>query len=82
VDRSDRRGLLARRLFGLPQTALKGGQVSTEQRVRAYARSARNSFYRQQAEYGLPPWLTNWRMLVARRFKIPIAEVRKILEKR
>lgn len=55
--------------------------MSVEQRVRAYARSARNSFYRQRAEWGTPPDLTNWRMLVARRFKIPIAEVRRILER-
>jgi hypothetical protein len=56
--------------------------VSLEQRVRAYARSARNSFYRQQAECGNPPWLTNWRMLIARKFGIPIAEVRRILATR
>jgi hypothetical protein len=46
-------------------------------------RSARNSFYRQQAEYGNPPGVTNWRMLIARKFCIPVAEVRRILgEKR
>jgi len=55
--------------------------VSVVQRVRAYARSALNSFYRQRADWGTPPDLTNWRMLVARRFKIPIAEVRRILER-
>ena len=54
--------------------------MSLEQRVRAYRRSARNSFYRQQAEYGNSPKVTNWRMLIARRFEIPIAEVRRILE--
>jgi hypothetical protein len=53
--------------------------MSLEQRVRAMRRSARNSFYRQQAEWGNPPDLTNWRMLIAQRFKIPIAEVRRIL---
>jgi hypothetical protein len=56
--------------------------MGTEQRVRAYTRSARNSFYRMRAEYGTPANLTNWRMLVARRFRISIAEVRRILEKR
>jgi len=54
--------------------------VSVEQRVRAMKRSARNGFYRQQNEYGGNlPGVTNWRMLIARRFKIPIAEVRRIL---
>jgi len=53
--------------------------MSTEQRVRAYRKSARNAFYRAQAEWGNPPWLTNWRMIIARRFGIPIAEVRRIL---
>jgi hypothetical protein len=53
--------------------------MSTEQRVRAYRRSARNSFYRRQAEYGNAPGVTNWRMLAARKFKIPVAEVRRIL---
>jgi hypothetical protein len=54
--------------------------MSLEQRVRAYRRSARNGFYRMQAEGGIrDPRLTNWRMLIARRFGIPIAEVRRIL---
>ncbi len=53
--------------------------MSLEQRVRAYRRSARNGFYRWQAEHGNPPGVTNWRMLIARRFKIPVAEVRRIL---
>jgi hypothetical protein len=53
--------------------------MSLEQRVRAYRRSARNEFYRMQADWGTPPWLTNWRMIIARRFKISIAEVRRIL---
>jgi hypothetical protein len=53
--------------------------MSTEQRVRAYRRSARNSFYRMQEEGYCPPNITNWRMLIARRFKIPVAEVRRIL---
>jgi hypothetical protein len=53
--------------------------MSIEQRVRAYRRSARNSFYRQRAEYGTGPRITNWRMLIAMRFKISIAEVRRIL---
>lgn len=51
--------------------------MGLEQRVRAYRRSARNSFYRQQADWG--PGVTNWRMLIARRFGIPVAEVRRIL---
>jgi hypothetical protein len=55
--------------------------MSVEQRVRAYARSARNEFYRWQAEYGNAPGVTNWRMLVAQRLRIPIAEVRRILDK-
>jgi hypothetical protein len=54
--------------------------MSVEQRVRAYKGNARNSFYRRQAEYGNAPGVTNWRMIIARRFKIPIAEVRRILE--
>ena len=54
--------------------------MSLEQRVRAYRRSARNSFYRQRDEYHWD-WgtVTNWRMLIARKFKIPVAEVRRIL---
>jgi hypothetical protein len=40
-------------------------------------RSARNDYYGNQAMYG---WgITNWRMLIARQFKISIAEVRRIL---
>jgi hypothetical protein len=42
-------------------------------------RSARDDFYRRQAEYGDAPGVTNWRMLIARCFKIPVAEVRRIL---
>ena len=53
--------------------------MSLEQRVRAMRRSARNSFYREQADYGNPSGISNWRMLIARKFKIPIAEVRRIL---
>lgn len=53
--------------------------MGLEQRVRAYKRSARNQFYRQQAEWGTPAWLTNWRMIIARKFGIPISEVRRIL---
>lgn len=53
--------------------------MNVEQRVRAYRRSARNSFYRWQREYGNAPGVTNWRMLVARRFKIPVSRVREIL---
>jgi hypothetical protein len=53
--------------------------MGLEQRIRAYRRSARNEFYRQQAEWGNPPWLTNWRMIIARKFKVSIAEVRRIL---
>lgn len=54
--------------------------MGLEQRVKAYRRAARNKFYWQQAEYGNPPGVTNWRMLIALRFKISIAEVRRILE--
>lgn len=54
--------------------------MSLEQRVQAYKRSARNEFYRWQAGYGNAPGVTNWRMLIAQKFKIPIAEVRRILE--
>jgi hypothetical protein len=54
--------------------------VSLEQRVRAMRRSARNDFYRQQNEFGgNAPGITNWRMLIARKLKISIAEVRRIL---
>lgn len=53
--------------------------MSVEQRVRAYRRSARNSFYRMQDEFGNAPGVTNWRMLIARRFKIPVSRVREIL---
>lgn len=53
--------------------------MSIEQRVRAMRRSARNSFYRQRNEWGNPPGITNWRMLIARRLKIPVSQVRRIL---
>lgn len=55
--------------------------MGLEQRVRNYKRSARRQFYRYQAEYGIPAhWnLTNWRMIIARRFGIPISRVREIL---
>lgn len=53
--------------------------MGLEQRVRAMRRSARDSFYRYQAEYGSPPGITNWRMLIARRLKIPVAQVRRLL---
>lgn len=53
--------------------------MSLEQRVRAMRRPARDSFYRQQAEFGNSPGVTNWRMLIARRLKVPIAEVRRML---
>lgn len=53
--------------------------MSTQQRVRAMCRSARNSFYRQQAQRGKTPGITNWRMLIARRLKIPVREVRRLL---
>lgn len=53
--------------------------MSIEQRVRAMRRSARDDFYRWQAEYGNRPGITNWRMLIARRLKIPISRVRRIL---
>lgn len=54
--------------------------MGIEQRVRASKRSARNSYYRQLNEYGgWGPNVTNWRMLIARQFKISIAEVRRIL---
>lgn len=53
--------------------------MSLEQRVRAMRRSARDSFYRQRAEWGDSPGVTNWRMLIARRMKVPVSEVRRIL---
>lgn len=53
--------------------------MSLEQRVRAMRRSARNGFYRNQAHYGNLPGITNWRMVIARRLKIPVAEVRRLL---
>lgn len=52
--------------------------MGLEQRVRAMRRSARNDFYRWQALYGNGR-VTNWRMLIARRLKIPVAEVRRLL---
>jgi hypothetical protein len=53
--------------------------VSREQRIRAMKRNARNRFYRNQALYG-SAGITNWRMLIARQFQIPVVEVRHILE--
>ena len=53
--------------------------MSREQRVRAMRRSAKDDFYRHQAENWQEPGVTNWRMLIARRLKIPITEVRRIL---
>ncbi len=53
--------------------------MSLEQRVRAMRRSARHTFYSLQADYGTGPCLTNWRMLIAMKMKISIAEVRRIL---
>jgi hypothetical protein len=54
--------------------------MGLEERIRAYKRSARRSFYLQQNEYGgNARGITNWRMLIARRFKVSIAEVRRIL---
>jgi len=64
---------------GLPEGRGAGVVMGLEQRVRAMRRSARNSFYRYQAEFGNPPGVSNWRMLIARRFRISIAEVRRIL---
>ena len=52
--------------------------MSLEQRVHAYRRSARNNFYRHRGVYGNAN-VTNWRMLIARRVKIPVAEVRRLL---
>jgi hypothetical protein len=57
---------------------VKGRNVSLEQRVRAYRRSARDSYYSFYQRYGNGK-ITNWRYLIAQRFKIPIAEVRRIL---
>jgi hypothetical protein len=54
--------------------------MGLDQRVRAYKRSARNSFYRYPELYGRAG-ITNWRMIIARHFKISIAEVRQILER-
>lgn len=53
--------------------------MALRQRVRAMRRSARDSFYRQRAEYGNAPGVTNWRMLIARRLGIPVSEVRRLL---
>jgi hypothetical protein len=52
--------------------------MSLEQRVRAYRRSARDSFYSFYQRYGNGK-VTNWRMLIAQKFNIPISEVRRIL---
>lgn len=56
--------------------------MGTEQRVRAFRRSARDQFYRRQAEWGNAPGVTNWRMIIARQFRIPVAEVRRLLGER
>ncbi len=54
--------------------------MGLEQRVRAMRKPARRTFYIQQNEYGGNSRnTTNWRILIARRFKIPIREVRRIL---
>jgi hypothetical protein len=53
--------------------------MGLEQRVGNSKRAARNSFYRWQAEHGNTNNITNWRMILARKFKIPITEVRRIL---
>lgn len=55
--------------------------MGVEQRIRAYKRSARDSFYRYQGTYG-NGGITNWRMIIARRFKISVADVRCILEEK
>ncbi len=47
--------------------------MSLDQRVRAMRCSARNSFYRNQ------PLYRKARMLIAQRFKIPLADVRRLL---
>jgi hypothetical protein len=54
--------------------------VSLEQRVRAMRRNARNDFYRNRDIYGRK--ITNWRMLIARRLRVPVAEVRRALGER
>lgn len=53
--------------------------MSVEQRVRAMRRGARDSFYRWPEIYARNN-VTNWRMIIARRLRIPIAEVRRILD--
>lgn len=53
--------------------------MGLEQRVRAMKRGARRSFYSYQSHYGGLRGMTNWRMLIARRLGIPIAEVRRLL---
>lgn len=53
--------------------------MSTEQRARAMRRQARDSFYRERARSGGWPGVTNWRMIIARRLKVPISEVRRAL---
>lgn len=56
---------------------MDGEAVSLEQRVRAMRRKARRHFYND--DYPNPPGVTNWRMFIARQFKIPVAEVRRLL---
>jgi hypothetical protein len=53
-------------------------RVRLERRVRAMRRSARRDYYREQSMYGRGG-VTNWRMLIARTFQIPISRVREIL---
>ncbi len=53
--------------------------MSLEQRVRAYRRSARYRFYSMQAEGTCLPGITNWRMIIAAKFGIPVRKVREIL---
>lgn len=52
--------------------------MSLERRVRAMRRSARKDYYLEQSMYGRAGF-TNWRMLIARAFKIPVSKVREIL---
>lgn len=52
--------------------------MSVQQRARAMRRAARESFYRNQEVYGRHG-VTNWRMVIARALKVPVAEVRRLL---
>lgn len=52
--------------------------MGLQQRARAMRRSARDCFYRWP-EIHRGNNVTNWRMIIARRLKVPVAEVRRLL---